>query len=107
MSGTESGWTNLVLNQLETLASGVEGLRSELQEMKTQLIELRAKEDRVQDLKSWKEKIDDVASPTQLRAALQDVEDLKTFKTKAVTIFTGVQVGMGALWAAMTYFTGG
>ena len=107
MSGTESGWTNLVLNQLETLASGVEGLRSELQEMKTQLIELRAKEDRVQDLKSWKEKIDDVASPTQLRAALQDVEDLKTFKTKAVTIFTGVQVGMGALWAAMTYLTGG
>ena len=107
MSGTESGWTNLVLNQLETLASGVEGLRSELQEMKTQLIELRAKEDRVQDVKSWKEKIDDVASPTQLRAALQDVEDLKTFKTKAVTIFTGVQVGMGALWAAMTYLTGG
>ena len=47
MSGTESGWTNLVLNQLETLASGVEGLRSEL------------------------------------------------------------QVGMGALWAAMTYLTGG
>ena len=105
MSGTESGWTNLVLNQLETLANGVEGLRSELQEMKTQLIELRAKEDRVQDLKSWKEKIDDVASPTQLRAALQDVEDLKTFKTKAVTIFTGVQVVMGALWAAMTYLT--
>ena len=43
----------------------------------------------------------------ELRSALNDVEELKTFKTKAVTIFTGVQVGMGALWAAMTYFTGG
>tara|TARA_A100001391_G_C4881248_1_gene228161 strand:+ start:53 stop:376 length:324 start_codon:yes stop_codon:yes gene_type:complete len=107
MSGTESGWTNLVLNQLEALAGGVEGLRSELQEMKTQLIELRAKEDRVQDLKTWKERIDDVASPAQLRSALNDIEELKTFKTKAVTIFTGVQVAMGALWAAMTYLTGG
>ena len=104
-----NGWdtySKLVLQQLETLAGGIEGLRSELQDMKTQLIELKAKEDRVQDLKSWKEKIDDVASPTQLRSALQDVEDLKTFKTKAITIFTGVQVAMGLLWTVLTYASG-
>ena len=106
MPGADNSWTNLVLQQLETLAGGIEGLRSELQDMKTQLIERKAKEDRVQDLKSWKEKIDDVASPTQLRSALQDVEDLKTFKTKAVTIFTGVQVLMGAIWAFVTFMSG-
>tara|TARA_R110002012_G_C11611526_1_gene608204 strand:+ start:47 stop:376 length:330 start_codon:yes stop_codon:yes gene_type:complete len=106
MPGADNGWTNLVLQQLEALTGGIEGLRSELQDMKTQLIELKAKEDRVQDLKSWKEKIDDVASPTQLRSALQDVEDLKTFKTKAITIFTGVQVAMGLLWTALTYASG-
>ena len=106
MPGADNSWTNLVLQQLETLAGGIEGLRSELQDMKTQLIELKAKEDRVQDLKSWKEKIDDVASPTQLRTALQDVEDLKTFKTKAITIFTGVQVAMGLLWTVLTYASG-
>tara|TARA_A100001515_G_C4588304_1_gene215277 strand:- start:707 stop:1027 length:321 start_codon:yes stop_codon:yes gene_type:complete len=106
MAGADNSWTNLVLQQLETLAGGIEGLRSELQDMKTQLIELKAKEDRVQDLKSWKEKIDDVASPTQLRSALQDVEDLKTFKTKAITIFTGVQVAMGLLWTVLTYASG-
>ena len=79
---------------------------TELQHVKNQLIELRAKEDRVQDLKSWKEKIDDVASPTQLRSALQDVEDLKTFKTKAITIFTGVQMVMAGIWAFVTFMSG-
>tara|TARA_R100000700_G_C3133405_1_gene117723 strand:+ start:545 stop:862 length:318 start_codon:yes stop_codon:yes gene_type:complete len=102
----ESNWTNLVVQQLDALTGGIDGLRTELQDVKNQLIELRAKEDRVQDLKSWKEKIDDVASPTQLRSALQDVEDLKTFKTKAVTIFTGVQVLMGAIWAFVTFMSG-
>ena len=52
MSG--NGWetySKLVLQQLETLASGIEGLRAELQDMKNQLTELKAKEDRVQELK--------------------------------------------------------
>ena len=51
--------SRLVLQQLETLSNGIEGLRSELQDVKNQLTELKAKEDRVQDLKAWKEKIDD------------------------------------------------
>ena len=63
-----NGWetySKLVLQQLETLSHGIEGLRTELQDMKNQLTELKAKEDRVQDLKIWKEKVDEVASPTQ------------------------------------------
>ena len=70
MSNETNGWetySKLVLQQLETMASGIEGLRSELQHVKEQLSELKAKEDRVQDLKIWKEKIDDVASPPQLK----------------------------------------
>jgi Tfp pilus assembly protein PilO len=90
----ESSWdqySRLVLQQLETLSSGIEGLRVELQDVKNQLTELKAKEDRIHDLKDWKDKIDEVASPSQLQNALQEIEDLKTFKTKAVTIFAGVQ----------------
>ena len=99
-----NGWetySKLVLQQLETLASGIEGLRSELQHVKDQLTELKAKEDRVQDLKVWKEKMDDVASPPQLREAMNDIEELKTFKTKAVTMFMVVQSAMGfaVAWA--------
>ena len=92
-------YSRLVLQQLETLANGIEGLRNELQDVKNQLTELKAKEDRVQDLKDWKEKIDEVASPSQLQNALQEIEDLKTFKTKAVTIFAVVQFLMAGIIA--------
>ncbi len=104
MSNDGNGWetySKLVLAQLETLAGGIEALRSELQMVQNQLAELKAKEDRVQDLKIWKEKMDDVASPPQLREALQEVEDLKEFRTKAVTMFMVVQsiMGIAVAWA--------
>ena len=92
-------YSRLVLQQLQTLANGIEALRAELQDVKNQLTELKAKEDRVQDLKDWKDKIDEVASPSQLQNALQEIEDLKTFKTKAVTIFAGVQFLMAIVLA--------
>ena len=93
-----NGWetySKLVLQQLETLAGGIEGLRTELQDMKEQLTELKAREDRVQDIQAWKEKIDEVASPSQLQIKVEEVEELKMFKTKAVTMFMVVQAVMG------------
>ncbi len=92
-------YSRLVLQQLETLATSIEALRIELQDVKNQLTELKAKEDRIQDLKEWKEKIDEVASPSQLQNALQEIENLKIFKTKAVTIFAVVQFFMAAALA--------
>ncbi len=92
-------YSRLVLQQLETLATSIEALRIELQDVKNQLTELKAKEDRIQDLKEWKEKIDEVASPSQLQNALQEIENLKIFKTKAVTIFAVVQFFMAATLA--------
>ena len=97
---SNNGWetySKLVLQQLETMSNGIEALRTELQDMNSQLTELKAREDRVQDIKIWKEKMDDVASPPQLKTALDDIEELKLFKTKAVTIFMVVQFGMGLL----------
>lgn len=44
-----NGWetySKLVLQQLETLSHGIEGLRTELQDMKNQLTELKANSDR-------------------------------------------------------------
>ena len=37
-------YSKLVLQQLETMSHGIEGLRAELQDMKNQLTELKAKE---------------------------------------------------------------
>tara|TARA_R110000824_G_scaffold36415_8_gene113317 strand:- start:662 stop:982 length:321 start_codon:yes stop_codon:yes gene_type:complete len=92
------GWqtySKLVLQQLETMATGIEGLRNELQDVKNQLTELKAKEDRIQDLKNWKEKVDEVASPSQMLIKFNEIEDLKVFKTKAITIFMIVQALTG------------
>ena len=99
-SGCET-YSKLDLQQLETMSSGIEALRTELQQVQNQLAELKAKEDRVQDLKVWKEKMDDVASPPQLREALQEIEDLKEFKTRADTMFMVVQsiMGFAIAWA--------
>jgi hypothetical protein len=97
-----NGWetySKLVLQQLETLSGGIEGLRTELQDVKEQLTELKVREDRVQELKAWKERVDDVASPAQFKAALEDIDELKEFKTKAITIFMVVQFLMASALA--------
>tara|TARA_R110000796_G_scaffold245239_2_gene369376 strand:- start:236 stop:565 length:330 start_codon:yes stop_codon:yes gene_type:complete len=92
-------YSKLVLQQLETLAGGIESLRDELQDVKNQLTELKAKEDRVHDLKVWKEKVDEVASPTQMHIKFEEVEELKEFKTRAITMFMVVQAFMGIAMA--------
>tara|TARA_B100000424_G_C22889518_1_gene473203 strand:- start:804 stop:1130 length:327 start_codon:yes stop_codon:yes gene_type:complete len=104
--GNQNGWneySRLVLKELETLASGIDGLRDELVEVKQELAKMQVREDKVVELKEWKDKIDEVASPTQLGAALKELEDLKQFKTKAITIFAVVQFAMGAIVFAMKF----
>jgi len=102
----DAGWetySKLVLQQLETLTNGIESLRKELQDVKEQLTKIKAKEDRLEEIKSWKEKMDDVVSPSQMKHALKELENLKTFKTKAVTIFAVIQFGMAAVLFAMNF----
>ena len=98
----ENGWgeySRLVLKELETLASSIQALNTEIQELKQEIAQMRAREDRVDDLKAWKEKIDEVASPSQLKELVDEIQHLKSFKIKAITVFTVVQFGMGAaLW---------
>jgi hypothetical protein len=103
---SENGWaeySRLVLKELETLATGIEALRSELQDVKQELAKMQVREDKVDELKNWKEKIDEVASPSQMKELVDEVQDLKAFRTKAVTVFAVVQFGM-AFWAWATKF---
>ena len=99
MSGeNQNGWneySRLVLKELETLADGIEGLRSEIQEVKQELALQKVKEDKVSELKAWKERVDEVVSPTQIKSLVDEVESLKSFKTKAITTFVVVQFLMG------------
>ena len=102
----DNGWSEysrLVLKELETLASGIDGLRQELQAVKQELAKMQVREDKVDELRAWKEKIDEVASPTQLRDLTKEVEELKIFKTKAITVFAVVQFAMAVIVFAQRF----
>jgi hypothetical protein len=107
---SQNGWneySRLVLKELETLTDGITALRDEISGLKQEIALLKSKEDRVSELKVWKDKIDEVASPTQLKVLTEDVESLKVFKTKAVTVFAVVQFTMAAILFAMKFAGGG
>jgi archaellum component FlaC len=97
---SNSSWeaySKMVLKQLEDLATSMNGLRGEIQELKSEIAEIRGQQSNVQDLKDWKSKIDEICSPTQLSTLRNDVEDLKIFKAKAMVVFAVVQFIMGAI----------
>ena len=106
-NNSQNGWneySRLVLNELESLGSGIDSLRSELQEVKQELAKIQSREDRVDELRMWKSNIDEVASPTQLKEALSEISELKQFKVKAVTTFAVVQGVMALALALSKYF---
>jgi hypothetical protein len=91
---TQNGWneySKLVLKELESLGDSIQNLNSQIVDIKKQLTEFKAREDRVDELRVWKQKVDEVVSPTQLKEALVKIEDLNTFKVKAIGVFIAVQ----------------
>jgi len=98
----QNGWneySRLVLKELETLSDGIDALKTDLQEVRQEIVKMQVREDKVDELRIWKEKMDDVVSPPQLKESLVTIEQLKTFRTKAITVFAVVQFGMAAyIW---------
>ena len=105
--GQQNGWneySKLVLKELETLAKSIESLREELQDMKQELAKIQVREDKIDELREWKSRIDDIASPAQIANVISDLDDLKLFKTKAVTIFAVIQFFMATALAMSKVF---
>ena len=96
-------YSRLVLKELETLAVGIENLNTELQDIKKEIALLKDREDKVEKLSVWKEKVSEVVSPTQLEELVDNVKTLKEFKTKAVTIFVVVQALFALAVAAINF----
>ena len=92
-NSNQNGWneySKLVLKELETRGDGIESLKSEIQDVKQEMTKAQAREDRIEEVRSWKDRLDDVVSPTQLQQRIKDIEDLKVFKTpppKSSSIF--------------------
>ena len=107
MTGNDNGWneySRMVLKELESLAIGINGLRTEIEGLKREITELRAKEDKVSEIAEWKRRIDEVASPTQLKDLQQQVLSLQDFKVKATTAFIAVQMVVAASFALLKLF---
>ena len=102
MSDTDpqNGWneySRLVLKELESLSDSLDNLNTQIQDVKQELIEIKAREDRIDELRSWKDRVDEVVSPSQLKELIDNVSNLNSFKTKAVGVFIAVQFMMGAV----------
>ena len=96
-------YSRLVLKELETLAQGIANLSSEIQDLKQEIAIIRDREDKVEKLTEWKEKISEVISPSQLDALVKDTKELKEFKTKAITVFAVIQFIMITIIAVLNY----
>lgn len=95
---SQNGWneySKLVLKELESLSDSIDNLNVQLQDVKQNLAEIKVKENRVEELRAWKEKVDEISSPTQLKELIEKVNSLESFKTKAVGVFIAVQFIMG------------
>ena len=99
-SDQQNGWneySRLVLKELETLSDGIENLKDELQTVKQEIAKMQVREDKVDELRAWKEKVDEIYSPSQMRDLRDQVTDLEKFKTKAITVFAVIQFLMAAV----------
>lgn len=107
MANEQNSWSEysrLVITELERLNDGISKLNVEIQDLKREIAELKVKEDNVKELKKWKDSVDEVTSPSQLRDTIKDVAELKTFKTQAVTVWVVVQIIFGIAIALLKFF---
>ena len=108
MNGSDNnGWdqySKLVLRELESLVAGVNGLKTEIEGLKREITEMRAKEDKVAELIEWKKRVDEVASPSQIRDLQKQVAGLQDFKVKATTAFVAAQMVVAAAFALIKLF---
>ena len=88
-------WSKRVLKELERLNVNYESLRVVHEEMKSDLGKTVAALDNLDDLRIWKEKVDEVMSPSQLKALAEEVQRLKNFKTVAITVWAVAQTLTG------------
>lgn len=94
-------WSKHVLKELERLNNSHENLRIKIEEVQQGIVELKnsglASQKEIDGLKAWKNNIDEITSPTQLKELQEKVTDLDGFKVKAMTVFVVLQTALGII----------
>ena len=94
-TSNQNGWneySRLVLAELEKLNNKVDDITSDINGIKQEISKFEQVKYDIKDLKNWKNNIDEVSSPTQLKELQKEVEKLKTFKTMSTTVWVVVQI---------------
>ena len=81
---TWNEYSRLVLDKLETLTDLTNSLREDVHELKN-------REEKIDELKIWKDKMTDVVSADQLKEIIKEHKDLQEHKAKSTTIFAVIQ----------------
>lgn len=87
----QNGWneySKLVLKELQTLSDGIDNLSTEVADIKKDIVQIKAGEDRITKLEKWKDKVDDIATPPQLKDISIKVDDLKNIKKEVNDLST-------------------
>lgn len=126
-------WSKYVLKELVRLNTNYENLNNkidsirtdvheEIAEIRNDITKIKAMQYSLDELKAWKktyedeavlkilkelnewrEDVDEVVSPTQLKAYISSIQELQTFKTQAITIFLVVQTLVGIALALIKF----
>jgi len=90
----KNSWTEhsrLVLAELKRLNENYESLNRNVHDLASELTKVKAVWHVVDDLQEWKKAVSEVASPTQLKEALDKIDKLETFRTISTTIWAVIQ----------------
>lgn len=105
---TWGDYSKLVLKELERLNESTERMRTDMDtrfaELNTKLTEFKTTESKVVSLGDWKEKINDVWSPSQMKEAKDEIYKQKTRWAATIAILTFIQIAVGiaiAIWGKM------
>ena len=101
-------YSKLVLKELERLNDNYEKMRTDLDtrfgEINFKFSDLKAIERSVIEHKEWKEKVNDVWSPLQMKEAKDEIYKQKSRWVAAIAIITFTQILVGiavAVWRTM------
>lgn len=102
----KNGWSEygrLVLKELERLNDGQDKLKDEIdkkfQELNEKMSEFKNTEKEVDELKEWKEKVQEVWSASQMKSAMDEIYKQKNQWAKVAGIIIVVQIIMSLIIA--------